>query len=35
VAKIEANYKSGILAITLPKSADAQKKQTVIPITTK
>jgi HSP20 family protein len=33
--KIEANYKSGILTITLPKSAEAQKKQTVIPITTK
>lgn len=34
-AKIEANYKSGILTVTLPKSAEAQKKQTVIPITTK
>jgi HSP20 family protein len=34
-ANIEANYKSGILAITLPKSAEAQKKHTVIPITTK
>jgi HSP20 family protein len=33
--KIEANYKSGILTVTLPKSAEAQKKQTVIPITTK
>ena len=33
--KIEANYKSGILTIALPKSAEAQKKQTVIPITTK
>ncbi len=33
--KIEANYKSGILTVTLPKSAEAQKKQTVIPVTTK
>ena len=33
--KIEANYKSGILTVTLPKSAEAQKKQTVIPIATK
>jgi len=33
--KIEANYRSGILTVTLPKSAEAQKKQTVIPITTK
>lgn len=33
--KIEASYKSGILTVTLPKSAEAQKKQTVIPITTK
>lgn len=33
--KIEANYKSGILTVTLPKTAEAQKKQTVIPITTK
>jgi HSP20 family protein len=33
--KIEANYKSGILTVTLPKSTEAQKKQTVIPITTK
>jgi len=33
--KIEASYKSGLLTVTLPKSADAQKKQTVIPITTK
>jgi HSP20 family protein len=33
--KIEATYKSGILTVTLPKSAEAQKKQTVIPITTK
>ena len=33
--KIEANYKSGVLTVTLPKTAEAQKKQTVIPITTK
>jgi HSP20 family protein len=31
--KIEANYKSGVLTVTLPKFAEAQKKQTVIPIT--
>jgi HSP20 family protein len=34
-AKIEANYKSGVLTVSLPKSAEARKKQTVIPITTK
>ena len=34
-AKIDASFKSGVLSVTLPKSADAQKKQTVIPITTK
>jgi HSP20 family protein len=34
-SKIEANYKSGILTVTLPKSAEARKKQTVIPIATK
>lgn len=33
--KIDANYKSGVLTVTLPKTAEAQKKQTVIPITTK
>jgi HSP20 family protein len=33
--KIEAHYKSGILTVALPKSAEAQKKQTVIPITAK
>ncbi|MDE2469125.1 MAG: Hsp20/alpha crystallin family protein [Bradyrhizobium sp.] len=33
--KIEANYKSGVLTVTLPKTAEAEKKQTVIPITTK
>jgi hypothetical protein len=30
--KIEASYKSGILTVTLPKSAEKQRKQTVIPI---
>jgi HSP20 family protein len=35
VGKIEATYKSGVLTVMLPKSAEAQKKQTVIPITTK
>ncbi|HET7885784.1 MAG TPA: Hsp20/alpha crystallin family protein [Bradyrhizobium sp.] len=34
-AKIDASFKSGVLAVTLPKSAEAQKKQTVIPIATK
>jgi HSP20 family protein len=34
-SKIEAKYKSGILTVSLPKSAEAQKKQTVIPINTK
>jgi len=34
-SKIDANFKSGVLAVTLPKSAEAQKKQTVIPIATK
>jgi HSP20 family protein len=33
--KIEANYKSGVLTITLPKTAEAKKKETVIPITAK
>ena len=33
--KIEANYKSGVLTVSLPKTAEAQKKQTAIPITTK
>ncbi|HVX76925.1 MAG TPA: Hsp20/alpha crystallin family protein [Bradyrhizobium sp.] len=31
--KIEANYKSGVLTVTLPKSAEAQKKQKNIPVT--
>ncbi len=33
--KIEATYKSGVLTVKLPKSEEAKKKQTVIPITTK
>lgn len=33
--KIEASYKGGILTVTLPKSVEAQKKPTVIPISTK
>jgi HSP20 family protein len=33
--KIEASYKSGVLTITLPKSAEAQKQQKTIPITAK
>ena len=34
-SKIEASYKSGVLSVKLPKSEEAKKKQTVIPITTK
>lgn len=33
--KIEANYKSGVLTVTLPKSREAQKQQKTIPITAK
>jgi HSP20 family protein len=33
--KIEASYKSGILTVTLPKSAEAKNKQKTIPIATK
>jgi HSP20 family protein len=33
--KIEASYKSGVLTITLPKTAEAQKKQKTIPIAAK
>lgn len=33
--KIEATYKSGVLTVKLPKSEEAKKKQTVIPITSK
>jgi HSP20 family protein len=34
-AKIEASYKNGVLSVKLPKSEEAKKKQTVIPITSK
>jgi HSP20 family protein len=34
-SKIEATYKSGVLTVKLPKSEEARKKQTVIPITSK
>jgi HSP20 family protein len=34
-SKIEASYKGGVLSVKLPKSEEAQKKQTVIPITAK
>jgi HSP20 family protein len=33
--KIEASYKSGVLTVTLPKSAEAQKTQKTIPIAAK
>lgn len=33
--RIEASYKSGVLTVTLPKSAEAQKQQKSIPITAK
>ncbi|MGB9118258.1 Hsp20/alpha crystallin family protein [Bradyrhizobium sp.] len=33
--KIEANFKSGVLTVTLPKSADAEKKQKTIPVNVK
>jgi HSP20 family protein len=33
--KIEASYKSGVLTVKLPKSAEAQKKQKTIPIAEK
>jgi HSP20 family protein len=35
VDKIEANYKSGVLTVTLPKSPEAEKKQKTIPVTVK
>jgi HSP20 family molecular chaperone IbpA len=35
INKIEANFKSGVLTVTLPKSADAEKKQKTIPVSTK
>ncbi len=34
-SKIEASYKSGVLSVKLPKSDEAKKKQTVIPIAAK
>jgi HSP20 family protein len=33
--KIEASYKSGVLTVTLPKSAESQKQQKTIPIIAK
>jgi HSP20 family protein len=33
--KIEANYKSGVLTVTLPKSLEAQKKEKTIPVSVK
>ena len=33
--KIEANFKSGVLTVMLPKSPEAQKKQKTIPVTSK
>jgi len=33
--KIEANFKSGVLTVTLPKSPEAQKKQKTIPVNAK
>jgi HSP20 family protein len=35
VDKIEASYKSGVLTVTLPKSAEAKNKQKSIPIAAK
>lgn len=32
-AKIEANFKNGVLTVVLPKSAEAQQKQKTIPVT--
>jgi HSP20 family protein len=34
-SKIDASFKSGVLSVALPKSVEAQKKQTVIPIAAK
>jgi HSP20 family protein len=31
--KVEANYKSGVLTVTLPKSPEAQKNHKTIPVT--
>jgi HSP20 family protein len=33
--KIEANYKSGVLTVTLPKSLEAPKKEKTIPVSVK
>ena len=33
--KIEANFKNGVLTVTLPKSPEAQKKQKTIPVSVK
>lgn len=33
--KIEANFKSGVLTVTLPKSPEAQKSQKTIPVNAK
>ncbi len=33
--RIEASYKSGVLTVTLPKSAEARKNQKIIPIKAK
>jgi HSP20 family protein len=33
--KIEANFRSGVLTVTLPKSPEAQKNQKSIPVNTK
>lgn len=33
--KIEANFKAGVLTVTLPKSAEAEKKQKTIPVSVK
>jgi len=33
--KIEASYKSGVLTVTLPKSADAKTNEKTIPVSTK
>jgi HSP20 family protein len=34
-SKIEANFKNGVLTVTLPKSPEAQKAQKSIPVTAK
>ena len=35
VDKIEANFKNGVLTVTMPKSPEAQKKQKTIPVSAK